>query len=147
MSANRKPTLTHFTRGFVAFSLFIYSSFVFAGQSEVRVPLKESESSPAIDLYDPETLEPLDRDVLTDLILSGQNTQKFEPQKSNLYSGKNIPSTYYPNLPYPEDGATVIFKNELAHASGLVRAKIFNPGNSDVHFQLMFSLDSHASLS
>jgi hypothetical protein len=127
------------------FVQFAFFAAAHAQQSSCTVPLNEQNSAPAIDLIQNQT--PIDRDHLIDQIRAGFDTSTLEPQLSDLYSGKTQTTIgYTEGLQYPAANDTVTFTNSLAGTSGLVRARVVLTSNSNVAYQLNFSLDTHAAL-
>lgn len=134
------------SRALTGLFILLVSWTASAQQSDVRIPLNETLSAPAIDLIHPQTKESLDRDWIIDYLQKGGSTETFEPQISNLYLGQEQGGLGFPDLPYPQELEILTFQQELAHASGLFRARVISEKHPETHFQILFSLDSHAAL-
>ena len=108
------------------------------------IPLKETQSAPAIDVI--ENGVSVDRDTLLDEINHGLDSSTLEPQLSDLYQGTPQTIVQYADMPYPSENDTVNFTNILPGASMLVRGRVTLGSNPNIAYQMNFSLDQHASL-
>lgn len=117
-----------------------------AQQQDLRIPLNESLSAPAIDLIDPTTRQSVDQDMLFEQIKKGHDTRFYEPQITDLYQATPQVGTGIESVVFPENDSTLQFQQELTHASGLFRARVSAPSLPNTYFQMLFSLDTHAAL-
>jgi hypothetical protein len=131
-------------RALLCFGLLFSWNAAHATVTTCVVPLNEALSAPAIDII--QNGASVDRDVLSDQIRHGLDSSTLEPQLSDIYRGAEQPLVQYANIPYPAEGDTVNFSNQLAGVSMLVRARVTLESDSNIAYQLNFSLDQHAAL-
>lgn len=116
-------------------------------RSSCAVPLDERKSSPSIDLLD-HNHHPIDRDQIIDLINQGKDTSVFEPQLSDLYIEKKLPTVEY-NSEFPSDQEVLehplVFKSST-EADHLTQARVSDPVNTDRSFRLSVTYDLNAAL-
>ncbi len=133
---------TPLTRLFVGLVLFLGSPHANAGQESARIPLREIESAPALDLI--QNGSPVDRDRLWDQIRQGFDSSTLEPRTSRIYTGTPLSLTDTDPHGYPSKDRPLEFLSPLPGTDGLVRSRVRSSDGRE--FQMNLSLDSHAAL-
>ena len=128
-----------FTLIFILFSISANANI-----TTCSIPLDESKSAPAIDLIQNKML--VDRDVLFEQIRQDFDSSVLEPELNDFYLGSPQPLVQYPDTPFPAEGDTVNFTSPLPSITLIARGRVTLEKNPKAAFQLIFSLDQHASL-
>ncbi len=122
--------------------VLLWGSSAGAVQESARIPLREIESAPALDLV--QDGAPVDRDRLWDQIRSGFDSSSLEPQPSRIYTGSALSLSDAERQGYPTKDQTVEFVTTLPGTDGLVRSRVRTGDGRE--FQMNLSLDAHAAL-
>ncbi len=122
--------------------VLIWGEFAAANQESARIPLREIESAPALDLV--QGGAPIDRDRLWDQIRQGFDSSILEPQPSRIYTGSPLSLSDAERQGYPSKDQSLEFISTLPGTDGLVRSRVKTPDGRE--FQMNLSLDAHAAL-
>ena len=122
--------------------VLIWGEFAAANQESARVPLRELESAPALDLV--QGGAPIDRDRLWDQIRQGFDSSTLEPQPSRIYTGSPLSLSDADRQTYPSSDQPLEFLSTLPGTDGLVRSRV--RASDGREFQMNLSLDAHAAL-
>ncbi|MBS1959205.1 MAG: hypothetical protein JST80_07040 [Bdellovibrionales bacterium] len=132
--------------------LLLSGGFARADQPAVYIPLDELKSAPAKDLL--YNGKPIDPGVLASQMEAAKHqgkefdTSSLEPQQSDVYSGTRQSIAQDPAAIFPVEKDQMVYDTRMptVYTRGMVRARILSPQNTNLAYNLYFSLDSHAAL-